>query len=103
MAAERESADYHLIISDVAMPGLTGVELVRHMQGLGPVPPVILCSAYTGGINWHMAESISIKTIMVKPIRLASLAKTVREVLDGGQDSGSRIQDSRDRKLATAH
>jgi signal transduction histidine kinase len=76
-------ADFDLIVSDVAMPRMTGIELVRQLSGLGVNTPVVLCSAYTGGINWRMAQAIGIQDILTKPIGRAELAKALRKVLDG--------------------
>jgi CheY-like chemotaxis protein len=86
------SKHYDLIISDIAMPGMTGIELVKHLSRIGTRIPVILCSAYTGGINWDTARSIGIRTMLTKPIRMRELATKVREVLDGGveRDPGKR-------------
>jgi CheY-like chemotaxis protein len=72
-----------LIISDVAMPQMTGVEFARAVAAKGWSIPTILCSGYTGGINWRTAGEVGIKAIIGKPVTRRKLAQTVREVLDG--------------------
>ena len=37
---------YHLLISDIRMPGLNGIELMRHVQDLTSTTEVILMTAY---------------------------------------------------------
>jgi signal transduction histidine kinase/CheY-like chemotaxis protein len=73
---------FDLVVSDVAMPGMTGVEFVRQLVLAGAAAPVVFCSAYTGGINWKSARAFGIQAIVTKPVRVAELATTVRSVLD---------------------
>lgn len=35
-----------LIILDINMPGMNGIEALRQIKGINPAIPVILCSAY---------------------------------------------------------
>ncbi len=35
-----------LVILDIQMPGMNGIEVLRHMKTVDPKVPVILCSAY---------------------------------------------------------
>ncbi|MDA0989648.1 MAG: response regulator [Verrucomicrobia bacterium] len=91
---------YDLIITDVAMPGMTGIEFVRKLSTAPQAPPVILCSAYTGGINWRRADAIGIKAVLLKPLRREQLATAVRDVLDGkAAPLGSEASPVRDPQL----
>ncbi len=84
---ERESGAYGLIVSDIAMPELTGVELVKALHDRDIHLAVILCSAYTGAINWRMAGAVGIRSILMKPVRRAQLAEKVSEVLDAESEA----------------
>ncbi|MFT7515022.1 MAG: CheY-like chemotaxis protein [Candidatus Omnitrophota bacterium] len=87
LAAHPET--YQLIVSDVAMPGMTGVELARNLAARQIHIPIVLCSGYGGGINWCSASSVGIRGMVTKPIRKPKLAQTIREVLDQQCENGT--------------
>lgn len=74
--------DYDLVISDVTMPTMTGVQLSKHLLEIKPHLPIILCTGYSKGLSEEKALEIGIKTLANKPIVKEDLAKTVRDVLD---------------------
>jgi PAS domain S-box-containing protein len=71
-----------LVISDMAMPNMTGDILAVEMMKIRPDIPVILCTGYSKKISNESASGIGIKAFAYKPIVKADLAKTVRKVLD---------------------
>jgi PAS domain S-box-containing protein len=77
-AIEEEAPD--LMISDVAMPRLDGLELVRRLRGEGRTFPVILCSGYS-------AESVDLDALgpstflMQKPFSLTDLRRHLDEIV----------------------
>jgi len=71
-----------LIISDMTMPGLTGIELARQLQILDAPPPVIICTGHNEGLTQTDAARIGVHKLLMKPITVNNLAKAVREVLD---------------------
>ena len=81
--ALKPAEGFAVILSDVAMPGMTGIELAKILAERGNVLPIILCSGYTGGINWRTAGAVGIRAMVMKPIDRAKLAQTVRQVIDG--------------------
>jgi PAS domain S-box-containing protein len=74
---------YDLVITDMTMPGLTGDKLARSILELRPDMPVIICTGYSEHISEEKARSIGVRELVMKPIILSSLARTIREVLDG--------------------
>jgi PAS domain S-box-containing protein len=73
---------FDLIITDMAMPKMTGDQLAREIQKVNPDLPVILCTGYSDNIDEATAKDIGIKSFLMKPFDTRVLADTVRKVLD---------------------
>jgi signal transduction histidine kinase len=73
---------YDLVVTDMIMPGMTGDILVRKIRSLRADIPIIMSTGYNEKIDAEMARELGIRELMVKPVRMNSLAKTVRNVLD---------------------
>ena len=87
----RERCDeFDLIITDMAMPGLTGVEISRQMLQERENIPIILCSGYSESIDPEKAGALGIRKYIEKPIRIRDLAASVRDVLDETEAAPSK-------------
>ena len=71
-----------LIISDIVMPGGSGAELARRLQGERPAMRVLLMSGYAGESLGEDAEIPASVPFIQKPFTGDSLARKVGEVLD---------------------
>jgi PAS domain S-box-containing protein len=79
---EKNPEDYDLVITDMTMPYMTGVELAQKMMKTNPKIPVILCTGHSELINREKALDIGIKDFFIKPIGVDDLLKRTRQVLD---------------------
>jgi two-component system cell cycle sensor histidine kinase/response regulator CckA len=79
---EKPSNSYDLLITDMTMPRMTGLELARKVQKIMPGLPIILCSGQAQQISAEELESAGIKKLLTKPVTMRRLASSVREVLD---------------------
>jgi PAS domain S-box-containing protein len=78
----REHPDnFDLIITDMTMPKMTGVQLAQKMRLSRPDLPIILCSGYSDSITPEDAKNQGFQGYLPKPFRSAKLAQTVREAL----------------------
>jgi len=75
---------YDLLISDVTMPGMSGVELSEKILEQRADLPIILLTGYSETINKGQAEEIGIRHFFMKPINPDELLLAIREVLDNG-------------------
>lgn len=73
---------YDLLITDQAMPGLAGSELIRRIRALRNELPVILCTGYSEILNNETARTLGIDEILAKPYDIDQLKFLVRQVLD---------------------
>ena len=72
----------HLLVTDVVMPGGTGLELAEKLENLNPRLRVLYISGYTGGSVGSVAGLEAGASFLQKPFALETLARKVREVLD---------------------
>ncbi|BBO71074.1 histidine kinase [Desulfosarcina alkanivorans] len=73
---------YDLVITDMTMPKMTGEKLAEEIKKIRPDIPIILCSGFGVNIDAETLAEIGVKQVLMKPVTLNHLAKTVRKVLD---------------------
>jgi len=78
----KEPDRFDLVITDMTMPGMTGIDLARKLLTARPNIPIILCSGSIDQALKGKAAAAGILEFMAKPISVKSVAKTVRKVLD---------------------
>jgi signal transduction histidine kinase/ActR/RegA family two-component response regulator len=78
---------YDLLITDMAMPDLTGIELARKIKAIKPDFPIILCTGFSELINGEKASTFGISGYLMKPVMKQDLNFTIREVLDTGKNT----------------
>lgn len=86
---EKDSEKYELIITDMTMPHMNGIELAKKVLEIRPDIPIILCSGYSELINKEIAEKMGLH-YFPKPIVMSDLVRTTRKILDKVQVSISR-------------
>ncbi len=74
---------YDLVITDLTMPDMTGMELCVEIKKCRETMPVILCSGYESKLTEDELYSAGFSTYFTKPITLQKLASMVRSILDG--------------------
>jgi CheY-like chemotaxis protein len=72
-----------VLVTDQAMPGLSGIELVREARALRPDLPILLITGFGSATDWSEAEILGVDRILMKPVDIPELTRAVREVLDG--------------------
>jgi signal transduction histidine kinase len=79
---EADPADIDLVLTDWAMPAITGDRLAEKMIARKADTKVILFSAFDDGITKENFDPKSIRRVLKKPISMEVLAFTLRQVLD---------------------
>ncbi len=70
-------AQYDLIITDLTMPGMTGVELARGIREISTDVPIILSSGYADEVPEETLKALGIVEVLPKPFQMQSLGKAV--------------------------
>ncbi len=80
-------ADYDLILTDMSMPHLTGLQLSEKVREVRPDIPIILCSGYGEMVFKDKARNAGINRYIQKPLELEDLARIIRETLDNSMEN----------------
>jgi PAS domain S-box-containing protein len=89
-AFRHQSGDnsFDLVITDMTMPHLTGVDLAGQLHQLKPDLPIILCTGFSDQVDAEKAKGLGIQGCLLKPVVMKDLAHLVRNALDGKKNNG---------------
>ena len=74
---------YDVLLTDLNMPGVSGLELIREALSIAPHLPAILLSGYTDAEIRSTAESAGVRAELTKPTSSAELAAALRAAVTG--------------------
>jgi len=77
------TAEIHLLMTDVVMPGMNGRDLALNLQTMYPQMKCLFMSGYTANVIAHLGVLDEGVHFIQKPFSLPDLMVKVREVLDG--------------------
>ncbi len=77
--SEPERVD--LVITDQAMPQMTGLQLAYEMRGVRSDIPIILCTGFSHTMTADEAQLNGIDAFCLKPLNASELSTTIQEVL----------------------
>jgi len=72
---------FDLIITDLSMPGMSGMEFAREALRLQPMVPIVMISGYIQKNEIDAARAAGIKDILLKPDSVDELANTIHRLL----------------------
>jgi signal transduction histidine kinase/ActR/RegA family two-component response regulator len=84
-AFEAHPEQYDLVITDMTMPRLTGLQLAERCLAKRSDIPVVLCTGYSDVVSPERARAAGIRRYLAKPLGPVELGRAVREVLDEKQ------------------
>ena len=71
-----ESEDFDLLLTDIVMPGMDGIELAQHCASLRPHMQVMFITGFSG-VTLRAGESVPKAKILSKPFHLRDLVLEV--------------------------
>ena len=74
--------DYDLVVSDLKMPGMDGLELFDEVKGMKPDLPLIIITAYGSLETADEAMKMGVADFITKPFRKDSILFTINRVLE---------------------
>ncbi len=82
LAAFRNSPKkFDLVITDMTMPNMTGVQLAQKLLEINPEIPIIICTGFSTKISDEKAKAFGIRGFAMKPLVQSEFTKKIREVL----------------------
>ncbi len=74
--------DFHLVITDLTMPGLSGAALAEQLRGIRKELPILFCTGFSGKKIPDIPGEEDITGKLVKPIDVRQMIQSVRSLLD---------------------
>jgi signal transduction histidine kinase/ActR/RegA family two-component response regulator len=85
---EAEPGSCSLVLTDLNMPRMTGLDFIRRLRGMGSAVPCLLATGYIGsGATEAEARALGLGTIVEKPFTERSLARAIRVELNRAQQT----------------
>ncbi|HVX25781.1 MAG TPA: response regulator [Parafilimonas sp.] len=74
-----------LILSDINMPGMSGLDLLQRIKGIYAVPPpvVMMITAYGDEENYNRAVSLGADDFLTKPLDFSLLKEKLKSQTNG--------------------
>jgi excisionase family DNA binding protein len=76
-----QGASYDLLITDLKMPGMDGLALIRDARRLSPALPIIIITAYSTEANAIEAINLGVSGYLTKPFRIAKILSAAAKAL----------------------
>ena len=73
---------YDLVITDMAMPEMNGLEVAAEIHGLRPQLPILLSTGLKGALTDEDLRKAGIRELLEKPVEITKLAETLHTLLD---------------------
>lgn len=73
---------FHLVLSDISMPGMSGLQLLANVRKLYPQTVVIIMTAYGNDEKRDEALALGAVHYIEKPFEIKEVKRLVMEILD---------------------
>lgn len=109
--ARLEAEPYDVVLTDISMPGLSGLELLGHVRQKYPDTPVIIISGISDQDHAQGLIRLGAFDYLLKPFKLETVEKSVkrageyrRRSLEGSEypevgDDGAKVKESDEWKI----
>lgn len=74
------SEDYDMVYTDIKMPGMSGLEVARHIKESRPWLPVVIVTGYGNDANEAEARDIGVNGFLRKPLSPEMVESTADEL-----------------------
>ena len=78
---ERNPDSFDVLLSDQAMPGMSGAELARRVRAIRGDLPIIFMTGYSETLTEERAKALGAKQVLRKPINPRELADALSNAL----------------------
>ena len=72
---------FDLVVMDLTMPQLTGLDLAREMHAIRTDIPIILFTGYAERLISNKLHEIGIREVLIKPLQVSQLGESINKLL----------------------
>ena len=73
---------FDVIVTDMTMPELTGIQFAKKIYDIRPDIPVIICTGLGDTMDQNKLDAPAVKGLLKKPVSVGDLSFTLKQVLD---------------------
>jgi len=77
----QSSGKYDLVITDMTMPEMNGLEFSEIVRQVNPEVPIIICTGHSPLIDEQKADDLNIAAYAMKPVTKSEISALVKSVL----------------------
>lgn len=78
---QADPARFQLVLSDQAMPGMSGLELANRLREIRPDLPVMLMTGFSASLTPERVQRAGVRQVLLKPLTLHQLGAAIHAVL----------------------
>jgi CheY-like chemotaxis protein len=79
--------DFDIVLSDLSMPEMSGVELAREILQIRPGMPILITSGYVTPVDNEEVRSLGLPDLLLKPNTVEELGRIVHSMLANCESS----------------
>ena len=73
--------DFDLVITDMGMPGMTGLELATELKKIRPSIPIVLCTGYSEHVTNDNFKEKGLAGFIAKPFNAKGIIQEIIRIL----------------------
>ncbi len=77
----RRPAEFDLVLTDLSMPGASGLDFARSVLGIRPDVPVIMTTGYIDPDDLDLARRIGVREVILKPTTIEEMGRSFHRQL----------------------
>lgn len=81
-AFSAQDGGYDLVITDMGMPGMTGLELAEALKKIRPEVPIMICTGFSEQVTCDNYQEMGLAGFVAKPFSAEQLSKEVHRILE---------------------
>ncbi len=89
-AFKTDPSMFDLVITDMNMPNMNGMQLAEELKDIRPDIPIILCTGFSERIDNKKAEAEKISGLLMKPVGMKDFAQKIQEVLNMAKNKAEK-------------
>ena len=78
---EQNPKQFDLVLTDMSMPEMNGLDLSRAIQSVNPGIPIVLCTGFSQGLTKEIGKSAGIVDLIMKPLIASELSLAIHNAL----------------------
>jgi len=99
--AEAESGCFHLVILDLMLPGMDGLEITRRLRARAEYTPLLMLTAKSSELERVLGLEMGADDYLTKPFSILELSARVKAILRRVEKLSAPSRDDADRVLET--